>query len=793
MLPSAPDDVRGRRMGNYEVLCRLGTGGMAELFLATRRGLAGFHKPVVLKKILPDIQGQDEFVQMFLDEAKVTGAFNHPNIAQVFDLDVAGDELFLAMEFVPGATLLEVARACKAVNEPMPPGLSLAAVRDTALALHYAHTFADALGEPSPVIHRDVAEKNIMVTYEGVTKLLDFGIAKHLAGEQRTQVGRVKGTTGYMSPEQLRGEPLDARSDLFSLGVVLHECLTGMRLFPGKALAEVSKAVLRGPIVEPSRINKEIPPALDALVLKALARRREERHASALEFARELERVAGPLIWLPERSGELLRRLFAERREQTRQMMVRGRAMTGEVLAQALPERQTPPPPPPGVAGPRSATPPRPPPEPLTAPARPRSLSRADAIAALETPEEEDSDIQTAIIRPRRLTFEQPITADAPLPRHPPARAPQAPLMPPLSEEYEVPEYPTAPATRAPLASWSPPVEHQDEELQDEELQDYPTSPFIAPPSAARLRQVERREEEPQDDEVTTAPGASSLAPQPARPRWGLLVATLLLLFLLGAMALGVVLRLDGGLLSSRLFPPSPEAAAPAPAVQVAPAPAPAPAEVPAPAEQAQQVDTPGAPLEAAPPEPTTPTAEASPLPAAAATVESPPEVKAEAKTEALPPVEDTAVAAPTKSPEPELAVAPEPPPEPEPVVKKRGKVTTSRARPAAVGTGSAPEVVTNAEEANRAWQALERERTGEAEPLKGKGALTLATDSTAKVYLGSRSLGETPLFRVPLRPGKHTLRLVAPGTKPLKLQVEIKAGEVTSLSVPFGDKPAQE
>jgi hypothetical protein len=125
--------------------------------------------------------------------------------------------------------------------------------------------------------------------------------------------------------------------------------------------------------------------------------------------------------------------------------------------------------------------------------------------------------------------------------------------------------------------------------------------------------------------------------------------------------------------------------------------------------------------------------------------------------------------------------------------VRKRGKVTTSRARPTTGGTERAPEVVTNAEEANRAWQALERERTGEAEPLNGKGALTLATDSTAKVYLGSRSLGETPLFRVPLRPGKHTLRLVAPGTKPLKLQVEIKAGEVTSLSVPYGDMPARE
>src|SRR5690348_11068102 len=127
-LPPAPGEVRGRQMGNYEVLCRLSTGGMAEILLATRRGLAGFHKPVVLKKILPDIHDQDEFVQMFLDEARVTAAFNHPNIAQVFDLDVAGDELFLAMEFVPGATLLEVAKACLATHEPMPMGFALAAV-----------------------------------------------------------------------------------------------------------------------------------------------------------------------------------------------------------------------------------------------------------------------------------------------------------------------------------------------------------------------------------------------------------------------------------------------------------------------------------------------------------------------------------------------------------------------------------------------------------------------------------------------------------------------------------------
>ncbi len=341
-LPLALDAFSGRKMGKYEVLCRLSTGGMAEIFLASQRGLAGFRKLVVLKQILPDIAGEEEFVQMFLDEAKVTAAFNHPHIAQVFDLDVADGELFLAMEFVPGATLVEVAKACRAANEPIPIGLSLEAVRDTALALHYAHTFTDPLGRPSSVIHRDVAEKNIMVTYEGVTKLLDFGIAKNLARRGRTQIGMVKGTSGYMSPEQILGEQLDARSDLFSLGVVLHELLTGLRLFHSKTPEGGAGAILHGQVPPPSRSNKAVPPELDAVVLKTLARKREDRYASTLEFARALERAVGPLFWHPEQSAELIQRLFAERRDQTRQLLLTVRSMSGEIsgvvnVAQFLP------------------------------------------------------------------------------------------------------------------------------------------------------------------------------------------------------------------------------------------------------------------------------------------------------------------------------------------------------------------------------------------------------------------------------------------------------------------------
>lgn len=339
-LPFAPDPASGRTLGKYEVLCRLSAGGMSEIFLAFQKGLGGFRKLVVLKQILPDISGEEEFVRMFLDEAKITAAFAHPNIAQVFDLDVQEGTLFLAMEFVQGATLVEIAKACRQQNQPIPLGLTLAAVRDTALALNYAHTFTDPSGKFRQVIHRDVAEKNVMVNYEGVTKLLDFGIAKHLGKASRTTVGMVKGTSGYMSPEQILGEQLDPRSDLFSLGVVLHECMTGMRLFHGKTAEDGMIAPLREEIPLPSRQNKAVTPELDAVALRALAKRRDDRYATTLEFARALERAAGALLWHPEQCGEFVSKLFFARREETRVLLSRAQSTgdsTGEIrLSQFL-------------------------------------------------------------------------------------------------------------------------------------------------------------------------------------------------------------------------------------------------------------------------------------------------------------------------------------------------------------------------------------------------------------------------------------------------------------------------
>jgi eukaryotic-like serine/threonine-protein kinase len=333
-LALTPDAYTGKKFGKYDVLCRLSTGGMSVIFLAFQRGLAGFKKLVVLKQILPDIKGEEEFVRMFLDEAKTTAAFTHPNIAHVYDLDISNGELFLAMEFVEGATLVELYEACRAAGQSIPMGLTLSAVRDTALALHYAHDFTDPAGRTQTIIHRDVAEKNIMVTYDGVIKLLDFGIAKKLGRANRTEVGMLKGTSGYMSPEQIRGETLDARSDVFSLGIVLHQCLTGVRLFYGKTPSQEIEAALKTTVHPPSRGNPSVPPELDEIVLHALRREREDRYATALEFARALDSTLGHLIWTPEKRSEFVLSHFTTRREKVRafisEMQV-GFEHTGEI------------------------------------------------------------------------------------------------------------------------------------------------------------------------------------------------------------------------------------------------------------------------------------------------------------------------------------------------------------------------------------------------------------------------------------------------------------------------------
>ena len=311
------DPYRGMKIGRYEVLSQLTSGGMAELFLGYTAGPGGFRKYVVIKRILPDAKNNDQFVKMFLDEARVTAAFSHPNIAQVFELGTDETDLFLAMEFISGQNLNQVTAECASKRAVLPIGFSVSVAHDVALALNYAANFKGHDGQPQPVIHRDVAQKNIMVTYEGIVKLLDFGIAKARGSLGRTNVGTVKGTTGYMSPEQVRGDALDGRSDVFSLGVVVFEMITGRRLFAADNELEEMKMILTAPIPRPSSLVPVIPEPLCDIVLRALAREKADRWPSGKDFAKALQAQCANLLFDQEQRSAFMREHFEDQMKAT--------------------------------------------------------------------------------------------------------------------------------------------------------------------------------------------------------------------------------------------------------------------------------------------------------------------------------------------------------------------------------------------------------------------------------------------------------------------------------------------
>lgn len=326
------DFYRGERIGKYEVVTQLSVGGMAELFLGFTSGPGGFRKYVVIKRVLPDARDNAQFERMFLDEARITAAFNHPNIAQVFDLGREEDGLYLAMEFIAGQNLNQITGACLRRQEQLSLGFTLSVARDVCMALHYAHIYTAPSGAPSPVIHRDVAQKNIMVTYDGVVKLLDFGIAKAKDSLERTNVGTVKGTTGYMSPEQVRGEALDGRSDLFSVGVMLHELITGARLFAGKNERDEMMKILEAPVPWPSHVAPHVPEEVSKVVMRALERSREKRFATGRDMARAIEAAAGKLLMDAHDRAALMQDWFAERVSATRVMLESADGTTNGVM-----------------------------------------------------------------------------------------------------------------------------------------------------------------------------------------------------------------------------------------------------------------------------------------------------------------------------------------------------------------------------------------------------------------------------------------------------------------------------
>jgi len=308
----------GRTIGRYSVVQRLSVGGMAEIFLALATGPGEFRKFVTLKRILPNLREDEAFVRMFLEEARISASLSHANIAQVFDLRSEEDELYLAMEYIAGEDVSQILRMTAKRQAFVPVGLTAMVVRDSCNALHYAHNFVDPLGERAPVIHRDIAPKNVMVTYSGAVKVVDFGIAKMMRASLLATTTSVKGSSGYMSPEQLDGKPVDARSDIFSLGVLMHELLTGRRLFmPDKlGYTEIDPAK----ILAPHLVNAAVPEAMSAVVMRALEIEPERRFASAREMARAIEEAA-PEVYDEERAASFMRTLFANRIEMVRMLL----------------------------------------------------------------------------------------------------------------------------------------------------------------------------------------------------------------------------------------------------------------------------------------------------------------------------------------------------------------------------------------------------------------------------------------------------------------------------------------
>jgi len=221
---------RPTRFGRYELLLVLGRGGMAELDLARLNGVGGFAKLVAIKRILPHLAQDRQFVEMFLNEGRIAARLSHPNVCQVYELGEVDGELFLAMEYLDGVSWDDLlAQVRVTFDAPARLRLTAGVLSQAAEGLHYAHQLRDVAGNSTPVIHRDVSPQNLFVTVDGVCKVLDFGVSKMMTDGPRTRTGLLKGKLPYMSPEQIRGEPIDARSDVFALGVVAWEALAGAR------------------------------------------------------------------------------------------------------------------------------------------------------------------------------------------------------------------------------------------------------------------------------------------------------------------------------------------------------------------------------------------------------------------------------------------------------------------------------------------------------------------------------------------------------------------------------------
>ncbi|MCB1057428.1 MAG: TonB family protein [Acidobacteria bacterium] len=289
--PGRVDPQPGQSFGHYMLLERIAVGGMAEVWKARMESVAGFRKTVAIKKILPQLTENQEFERMFVDEAKLAAELNHPNIIHIYDLGEIHNEYYIAMEYVEGKDLRSLLNTSQRKAVRLPRELALHIALKLASALDYAHRKRDAKDNEMGLVHRDVSPQNVLISYEGEIKLCDFGIVKAVSKSSKTQMGALKGKLQYMSPEQAWGQEVDARADIFALGAILFEMLTGERLFDGDSELSVLEAVRNGHIRAPREVDPGIPEEVDRLVQKAVAKEPVDRFQTAGQMREEIESV----------------------------------------------------------------------------------------------------------------------------------------------------------------------------------------------------------------------------------------------------------------------------------------------------------------------------------------------------------------------------------------------------------------------------------------------------------------------------------------------------------------------
>ena len=326
------------KFGKYLLLERIAVGGMAEVFVAKAFGVEGFERLLAIKKILPTMGEDAEFISMFVDEARIAVQLSHANIVQVMELGKHDENLYIAMEYISGRDLRQMIDRFRKQKQPMPIPQACLMVAEVCEALDYAHRKRDASGRPLGIVHRDVSPQNVLVSFEGETKLIDFGIAKAGSRLQKTQAGILKGKFSYMSPEQVKGLPIDGRSDIFAAGILLWELICGEKLFTGDSDFAILEKVHQGLVPAPRSVTRACPEGLEKVILKALATEPTQRYQTASELHDDLMRftMVGDVVYGSRLLAEWLREEFAQDWEKE-QARLRGWLEIGEEKSDVTP------------------------------------------------------------------------------------------------------------------------------------------------------------------------------------------------------------------------------------------------------------------------------------------------------------------------------------------------------------------------------------------------------------------------------------------------------------------------